>query len=381
MSVETIHPPQSIVVVIHSLTGGGSEHAAAMMANYWVRQGRSVTLITLDSVGHDAIAVDSKVNRVGLGLLSPSKGPLEAIAANYKRVSQLRKAIKDAAPDVVVSLTDRMNVVTILACLRTDLRVVVAERTDPRHHSIGSVWERLRRWTYPKASAIVVQTESVREVVIAMSGRTPVRVIPNAIRSQESNDSKAAPQLDSSKHWIIGVGRLSREKGFDRLIGAFAKIASESPGWNLVLVGDGPERANLEEQSQQLVDRDRVLFVGWTTNVGAIMEQADVFVLPSRYEGFPNALLEAMSLGVASIAVDCESGPREIIRAEINGLLSPTGDDAQVESELARNVRRLIDDSDLRQRLGEAARSVATDYNQDLHFRSWDDLFAELLKA
>jgi glycosyltransferase involved in cell wall biosynthesis len=379
MSSDRNRFPHSIAVVIHSLTGGGSEHAAAMMASYWASQGRNVTLITLDSVSNDSIPVAANVHRIGLGLLQPSRGPLAALAANYRRIRQLRKVIQEAAPDVVISLTERMNVVTILACRKTRFQVIACERTDPRHHQIGRMWERLRRWSYPKATAIVVQTDAVRKVVDPMAGQVPVRVIPNAVRFQKGDESIARIELETEKKWIIGVGRLSHEKGFDRLISAFARIASAASGWNLVLVGDGSERERLEAQAKQLDVVDRVRLVGWQESVENLVAQSAIFVLPSRYEGFPNALLEAMSCGIAPIAVDCESGPREIISDGVNGLLSGSGADEFVVTELASNIQRLIADESLRERLGHAAQEVANTYDQESHFKSWDDLFEAVI--
>jgi GalNAc-alpha-(1->4)-GalNAc-alpha-(1->3)-diNAcBac-PP-undecaprenol alpha-1,4-N-acetyl-D-galactosaminyltransferase len=375
------HSPQRIVVVIHSLSGGGSEHAAAMMANFWADQGRDVALITLDDVENDAIAVGSKVQRIGLGMLKPSNGVLTAIAANYKRVRRLRRVIQDAAPNIVVSLTDRMNVVTILACTKIGVPVVACERTDPRHHKIGRLWERLRRWSYPKANAIVVQTDAVREVVERMSASTPVCVIPNAIRSQTDEQAGDVIELDSQKKWFIGIGRLSFEKGFDRMISAFSSVSKSHSDWNLAIVGDGAERARLEGQANELGIVDRIMFAGWRTNITPLLIQADIFVLSSRYEGFPNALLEAMAQGVTPICVECESGPREIITSEANGLLSRTGADDLVVQELAINMDRLITDKTLRDRLGEEARKVTSEYGQETHFEKWDQLFHDVMAA
>lgn len=378
--------PKQIAIVIHSLNGGGSEHAAAMMANYWVEQGRVVSLITLDSVSNDTIHLDPRVKRIGLGLLAESSGLVKAITNNLLRVRKLRAAIRQVAPDVVVSLTDRMNIVTILACRPLRVPLIVAERSDPRHHSIGRIWDRLRRWTYPKANAIVTQTESVKRVVQSFARTAPVYVIANAIRplatnlsrgksSSESND--ATSELASSQRWIIGVGRLSHEKGFDRLIRAFEKLATLHSMWNLALIGDGAERKELEQQA--VLFCHRVRFVGWQEDVSRFLRQSEIFVLPSRYEGFPNTLLEAMGHGLACVAVDCESGPSEIIQHETNGLLAKSGTDECVVDEIRLNLSRLLEDDTLRQRLRQTAGLVQDKFDLQSHFEKWDAIFADSL--
>ena len=117
---------QRLTIVIHSLTGGGSEHAVAAMASHWADAGRDVTVVTLDSVENDQIAFSPKVERVGLGVMSDSTGIWSAIKANQWRVQTLRDAIVKSAPDRVISLTDRTNVLTLLAARGTDLRIIVS---------------------------------------------------------------------------------------------------------------------------------------------------------------------------------------------------------------------------------------------------------------
>jgi GalNAc-alpha-(1->4)-GalNAc-alpha-(1->3)-diNAcBac-PP-undecaprenol alpha-1,4-N-acetyl-D-galactosaminyltransferase len=375
----------TIAILIHSLSGGGSEHSAARLATHWAALGREVTLITLDEVAGDTIAIHEGVRRVGLGLLSDSTNFLSAIFANRRRVLALRSAIVKSKATRVISLTDRMNVLTILACRGTGLRPIVAERTDPRHHRIGPLWSFLRRRTYPKAGTIVVQTESVRKVILPLAGRCPVVVLPNAVSIEEeilSYDGPVRPSgtsrradtfvLDADRNWICGVGRLSIEKGFDRLIAGFAEVAESHPDWNLVIVGDGPTRRELELQITGFGLADRVLLAGWIEQPWPVLRSAEVFVLPSRYEGFPNALLEAMARGKACVAADCQSGPAEIIRPGENGLLCDGENDEEFEVDLGKALHSLLSGVGLRASLGENARKVQTEFSTARHFQAWD---------
>jgi glycosyltransferase involved in cell wall biosynthesis len=368
-----------IAIVIHSLSGGGSEHVAAMMASHWAAEGRDVTLITLDAVTGDSIAIHENVRRVGLGLLFESKNFLSAIIANNRRVRALRGAIVASNATRVISLTDRMNVLTILACRATGRKPIVAERTDPRHHRIGCLWGILRRLTYPNAGTIVVQTESVRQAVIPFAGRVSVAVIPNAVSGDVETPNRPAEEdagelsLDADRKWICGVGRLSTEKGFDRLIGGFAEIAQSHPDWNLVIVGDGPSRRELELHIAGFGLGGRVLLPGWIEEPWPSLRSAEVFVLPSRYEGFPNALLEAMARGKACVAADCQSGPAEIIQPGENGLLVvDDSNDEGFEAELAQTLDGLLSSSALRAQLGERAQEVTARFTVETHFQAWD---------
>lgn len=366
---------QRLTIVIHSLTGGGSEHAAASMASHWAEAGRDVTLVTLDSVENDRIAFSPKVHRVGLNLMSDSAGIWSAIKANRWRIQSLRNALLQSAPDRVISLTDRTNILTLLAARGTDLKILVSERTDIRHHRIGRVWEWLRKRTYPQACSIVVQTEAVRTALKPIAGKAPVHVIPNAIQHPPRSiaDSEAASplhplDLSRDRNWFVAVGRLSYEKGFDRLIDAFAQSANECPAWNLVIVGDGPEKTKLQQAVQNDELQNRVLFPGWIESPWSAIPKSSVSVLPSRYEGFPNALLEAMSHGVAPIAFNCESGPSEIITHNKNGLLIPQNDVAG----LAAAMQSLANDNETRSRLATEATNVNDRFSPKRIFAQWE---------
>jgi GalNAc-alpha-(1->4)-GalNAc-alpha-(1->3)-diNAcBac-PP-undecaprenol alpha-1,4-N-acetyl-D-galactosaminyltransferase len=366
---------QRLTIVIHSLTGGGSEHAAAAMASFWADSGKDVTLVTLDSVENDRITVSPKVERVGLGVMGESSGVWSAVKANHWRIQTLRAALVKSAPDRVISLTDRTNVLTLLAARGTDLKVVVSERTDIRHHRVGRIWEWLRNRTYPKACSIVVQTEAVRAAMKPIAREAPIRVIPNSVSAPTTPPERSPLVLPDDRNWFVGVGRLSYEKGFDRLIDAFAQISKACQDWNLLIIGDGPEKSPLQNAASEHGLDELVTFAGWIESPWSVIppitpRSASIAVLPSRYEGFPNALLEAMSRGIATIAFDCESGPSEIIRHDENGLLVPQGN----IPELAAAMQSLAHDNDRRTRLADAAREVNDRFSPERVFAMWEDV-------
>jgi glycosyltransferase involved in cell wall biosynthesis len=348
------------------------------MASYWAEAGRGVILVTLDSVENDRIAFSPKVERVGLDVMGDSKGIWSAIKANRFRVETLREALLKSAPDRVISLTDRTNVLTLLAARGAGLKVVVSERTDFRHHRIGRAWEWLRKRTYPGACSIVVQTEAVRAAMKSIARQAPLHVIPNAVSAPTSNSTagnSAASDLDlpTDRNWFIAIGRLSYEKGFDRLVDAFAQTAEQCLDWNLLIIGDGPEKSDLADATAKLGLTERVYFPGWIESPWSVIPEstnpsASIAILPSRYEGFPNALLEAMSHGLATIAFDCNSGPSEIICHEKDGILVPDGSIA----ELAAAMQTLAHDDDLRNRLATKARAVTDRFSPGRIFAEWE---------
>ena len=166
----------------------------------------------------------------------------------------------------------------------------------------------------------------------------------------------------------MALGRLARHKGFDLLLEAFRQVADKHPQWIVEIYGEGDQRQDLERLCAAWNLDRRILLPGWTRDPQAVLSRADLFVLPSRYEGFPNALLEAMACGLASVSFACSEGLSEIVRSEVDGLLVPAEDVAA----LAVALDRLMSDEGLRRRLGERARDVVQRFSSARFFRQWD---------
>jgi glycosyltransferase involved in cell wall biosynthesis len=330
-----------------------------------------VTLITLDRVETDAFPVDARVQRVGLGMMSDAANPVQGLWNNLRRVTEVRKAVRQSRSSLVVSLTDKMNIVTLLACRPLKLPIIINERSNPAQQHLGAAWEWLRRRSYPYCRAAVAQTRAVAEQLQTLVQNDRVRVIPNGVKepNQFWAEDPSRPPL------ILAIGRLSREKGFDLLIRAFASLVERYADWELRIAGEGQERSSLERLVTDLNLDVSVHLPGWVQSPSDLLCSSRMFVLPSRYEGFPNVLLEAMATGAPVVAFDCEFGPGEIVEHGVNGLLVPAGD---VQG-LAREMERLMLDAALRVRLGERAREVVHRYKVDDYFQCWDQLLEDCI--
>jgi len=369
-----------IACLIHSLNGGGAERVMAGLASRLSERSHRVTLLTLDDGRDDKHRVAPAVQRVPLNVMGESRHPLQAVWNNWHRRNRLRAAVRQLAPDVVLSFCDRTNVLALLAIGSLGIPLVIAERSDPRFQPIGRGWDWLRRHHYPRAARLVALTPAS---AAAMQGwhAAPVIVIPSAIAVPPPcppADAWAGPPPagDARKH-LLAVGRLAREKGFDRLLDRFAELAPQHPDWDLWIAGEGPERAALLRQRQQRGLEDRVELLGWQSEIAPWYRRADLFVLPSRYEGFPSALLEAMAAGLACVAIDCPSGPREILVPDRDGLLVPP----QPASALYGALDRLMRDARLRQQLGEAARRRAAEFAWPAMVDAYEDLLQAVAAA
>lgn len=354
-----------LTLVISSLGVGGAERVLATLANAWAGKGFAVSIITLDAGATSFYPLHDAIVRVALNVQGASRSLSQAATANLWRAWRLRLAIRRTRPDAVLSFMDQTNVLTVLACFRLKLTVVVSEHTDPAAMSNGRLWHFLTGLAYRGASAVVALTETAATYLRARTGRMVVS-IPNPVVGFEAvQTTEASPRCPS----ILAMGRFSREKGFDVLIEAFGQLASRHPEWTLIILGDGPERCALEAAIDRLGLRGRISLPGQVSHPSAVLRHAELFVCPSRVEGFGMALCEAMACGLAVIATDAD-GPRAILRHGENGLLVPRED----PQALAAAMERLMADGDLRSRLGERAADVTSLFSLERILPQWESL-------
>ncbi|NKB49959.1 MAG: glycosyltransferase [Alphaproteobacteria bacterium] len=366
-----------IALVIHGLGPGGAERTLTTLANAWVARGDSVTLLSFDDgTAPPAFALDPAIDHRPLSLAGLSRNFGQAIFANGARIRRLRTALAQANPDVVISFITATNILAILATRGFRVPLIVSERVDTKAHRLPGVWSALRKILYRYTDAVVVQGEQIVESLPAAI-RPLAHVIPNPVtRPIDSLDAAASFDAVSNadRMRIVGLGRLVPQKGFDLLIRAFAATAQHFPDWDLVIWGEGPERAALGALIEELGLSGRVKLPGVTAAPAAALASADIFILSSRYEGFPNALAEAMACGVAVIATDCPSGPSDMIRDNVDGLLVAP-EDSQA---LADAIGRLASDASLGAALGKRAAEITSRYSVDDIIGRWNELIVKV---
>lgn len=364
-----------LVLIVPSLGGGGAERVMATLANAWAMRGNEVTLITLSSAVDDRYPLDRRVWRVALDVARRSSNPAQAFGRNVVRVRALRRAIKAARPDAVISFVANTNALAMIAAMGLRVPVIVTERQFIGAEPSRLVWTLLRRVLYRRAAAVVAQTRRCADELEARVGRA-VQVIANPVApATEDAMPGPAPVADGRVRTLLAVGRLVPAKGFDLLIEAFARVAKRHPGWKLAILGEGPLRETLAQAIAMHGLATRVALPGFSPQVRQAMRRADLFVLSSRFEGLPNALLEAMAEGVACVSFDCTAGPRELITHGENGWLVPAED---VDG-LAAAFDTLMHDDVLRARLGTHAREVCNLYSVGEIVRQWDMLLASVM--
>lgn len=360
-----------ISCVIDSLSYGGAERVMTFLSGGLARRGHEVSLITLSPEIPDFYSVPDGVSRTALrtgGAVRWFDLPGQA-----RRLQELREAVTAERPDVVISFIDATNVLTLLARPAGGPPVIVCERIHPAYHNLSAHWKMLRRFLYPRAARVVMLTHDSLKWATDNFPNWKSVMIPNPVPAPAFSAGSARPSFFERPLNIIAAGRLQRQKGFDLLLKSFSGIAAAFPDWQLTILGEGPERARLEALAGGLGLTGKVKFPGLAGNIADIFRFADLFALSSRYEGFPNALTEALACGLPAVCYDCPSGPAEILRNGVDGLLVPAGDSGA----FAAAMSELMADEKKRALMARRAPEIQVRFAPVSYLDSWERLLLE----
>ena len=379
-----------VTLVISTLSGGGAERVAANMANHWAAKGWGATIFTTGSNSYDSCyELHPRVNHLqpGSPLMLFTKPPMDfeggcpltdlmnncsederaLLRLWIPHILWVRGVLSQIPSDVVISYIDETNICVLAATRGLNLPVIVSEQCDPNHNPLGQGWELLRRRLYPQASFVHVLTEESLSYFSSVAGIRG-RVLPNPVTPMVLSTSDEVRQKNGKT--LLAMGRLSYEKGFDTLVRSFALVAERHADWTLEIRGEGHLRTDLESHIKSFGLVERVRMPGFTRQPFESMRRADLFVLSSRCEGFPNVLLEAMACGVPVVSFDCPSGPRHIIRQGVDGILVPP-ENVEV---MAAVLDRLMGDEAVRRQLAAKTPEVLERFGMEKVMGLWEDL-------
>ena len=347
---------------------GGVEKALSTLMHELLRRGHDIALVTWDR--EDAIpfyALDPRISwhKLAIGDSYQKAG----WKTRWQRAMKVRDIVRQEKPDIILTFQNGAFLSLWAYTLGMGVPVVVSERNAPTMYDYIKAGRYKFFWTrvYGLSPLVVIQTESQKKMYPSWLQRK-IEVISNPVFPVSA--AKAETRNDT----ILCVGRLDYQKNQIVLLRAFKAIAAQAPSWKLVLVGDGKDRAALESFVAEHGLASRVSFIGNVQDVTPYYLEAGIFCLPSRWEGFPNTLAEAMSCGAPSVGFSECSGVNDLIADGRNGLLAPGMND---ENSLADALLRLINDAPLRARMSQAATSVTTDYKPDRIFDRWEQLLRD----
>ncbi len=356
-----------VLFVLPSLGAGGSERVVTTLANFWAGQGREVGIANFDEAAFSPFySLAPEVDLFRLDLPAASGRLPSQILQTRRRVKALMQIYREFEPDVVISFLTKANVMALLAASPSRVPVIISERNNPTLQHFNLFWRMARAYAYPKAFSFVTMTRGAAEYY-PESQRPRTSIIPNPVNLPDGWDNHRKGNT------ITAVGRLTEQKQFHLLIDAFAKIAADFPSWNLVIWGEGAARAELEQQRSRLGLDDRIAMPGLTEKPGQWIETADVFVLSSAYEGWPNVIVEAMAAELPVVAFDCEHGVADMIDDGVTGRLVQQGDVPSLADALASVMR----DGALRGALAHAALEASARFNTEAIADQWMQIVEE----
>ncbi|WP_418511283.1 glycosyltransferase family 4 protein [Corallibacter sp.] len=360
---------KKVAFIISSLTSGGAERVVSTLANSLSEQ-FDITIITLYKC-KPFYSLNDSVNVVSCkNSYSGNASIFLSVKNLFGFIYTILKLLKTHKIDIAIGFMSTTNIYTIISSKLLNIPCIVSERIHPEYSSLNNFWCKVRRFIYPLSNKLVVQTHDIKVYFESFLKPEKITIIRNPL----------APELlkkrDSSvkkEKIILNVGRLTNQKNQEALIKAFHKIQPKD--WKLQLIGSGKNEKKYKALITELNLQNSVTLLGNINNVFDHYNKASIFAFPSRYEGFPNALTEAMAFGLPCISADCPSGPSELIENNVNGFLIPVDDDNALEDIL----KLLIENPEKRFDIGEKARKSTSSFEVDYITNEWKKLITSLL--
>lgn len=355
-----------IVIFIIALNKGGAERVITNLCNEYLVQENQITIITCIKAQSQYL-LDKRISRI---CLDEKKGDEKQnqIIRFIRRRKKLKRILKNMDADVLLNVLPEPSFLALSLKRKGGVPMIVSERSAPEIEYAFWPYKIAMRLLYRKADGLIMQTEAAKSY-FPKAIRDKSVVIPNPV-------NKAAmrkPFQGERKKEIVAVGRLTKEKNYFLLIDAFQRICGSFPEYCLIIYGDGPLWDELEAYIKTRDLGSRVVLAGQKDDIFDWIYQSSLFVLSSSYEGLPNALMEAMALGLPVIATDCiGGGPRSLIKNGYNGLLVKPED-----SECLGNAMSyVLSDQAFAKKLGENAGKLIMDLKPEKIYRQWGDYFS-----
>lgn len=354
--------------MIGSLTKGGAERVMTNLIDYFVQKGHQTTLVTLLQRENE-YPLNEKTKRI-LSDLTEEENGTGKIMNFVKRFRKLRNIWKTERPDAILVFIGKNNIMALLTSWGLHIPVIVSVRADPKMEYQGKGMRFLARFLFRYAAGVVLQTNSCKEF-FPKAVRKKAVILPNPVNPEFFEE----PYMGEREHTIVTVGRMDENKNQQMMIRSFANVLPEYPDYRMILYGEGEDMSKLQELVRELGLEQQVAFAGAVDHIAQKIKKAGVFILSSDTEGMPNALIEAMALGIPVIATDCPcGGPADLICHGENGFLTPVRD----VSAMTENLQNMLKDLQNARKMGEKARETCEIYRGEIVYQEWFDYITKI---
>ncbi|MGJ8685713.1 MAG: glycosyltransferase family 4 protein [Nonlabens sp.] len=361
---------KSIAFLIGSLGSGGAERVVSTLCNELAEKYK-VTVITF-AKKEPFYKLDPKINQIYcLDKIEPSNTFLDTIRLNLKLLKTIKEKLQNENIELIIGFLTRGNILAVLAAKACKIPVIISERNNPYTVKLSLLWKTLWKYTYPKADCLVVQTKIIKQYFKPFVKEESLKILANPISTELT---LARNKKITKKKVILNVGRLADQKAQSLLIKAFSALNTED--WYLHIIGKGPKQKEYENMISELGMQERIKLLPPTKSISNHYNSCSIFAFTSIYEGFPNALIEAMHFGLPCIATDCPTGPSELIKNGENGFLIEMNNQKQLEDKL--NV--LMNNETIRNNFSIKAEKSVEKF-QAIHIANdWEQIILKIMK-
>jgi len=297
------HEPSSrsyktdLLIVAYGLGCGGTEKVVAYLSDYFCQKGRSVTLVTIDHEDNDFFNLNPRVVRISLSVDSlTEKTTNHSFGSQLYRLLKLRRIIRNYRPKTIISFNPSVNILMLVSSVGINTKRIICERNNPYLQRVSRKLQITRKVIYKMADLITVNSDAALKYFSDLNFGHKTSFVSNPIMV-----TSATFHEQSRQKTILFVGRLTHQKGLDILLTAFSLSDLKSKGWQLIVVGEGADKQHYQKLAEKLSIHAFVSWVGLVSDLRAWYTETGLYVLPSRYEGTPNSLYEALSYGAPAI--------------------------------------------------------------------------------
>lgn len=359
---------RKIAFYINAINGGGAARVMTNLANQYAGQGEQVLFITSFPTKEE-YQLHESISRINLDV---NKISGSFIKRNLFRIYRLRSICKRENPDILISFMAEPNFRAVIATLGLSTKTLISVRNVPSFEYAGRKGKITARYILPLSDGCVFQTADAKKY-FPQRLQKKSRVIPNAV-SNKFYTTEHIPK----KGLIVTCGRLEPQKNHSMLIDVFEEFVKMYPEAQLKIYGIGTLQIQLKSKVKERKLGERIHFMGQVEDVPSVLSEADIFVLPSDFEGMPNALMEAMAMGIPCVSTDCPcGGPKELIVDGINGVLVPVKD----KEKMLKVLKKIYENEIYKKSLGEKAHKTAEKYKLSTIAKAWDDYIMQILSG
>lgn len=357
---------KKIMFYINVINGGGAGRVMANLSSQFVENGYEVVFVTSYTTEGEYL-LNPKIKRISL---ENEKIKQSRVRRNLSRIKKLRNICKSEKPDILISFMAEPNFRAIIATLGLPVKTVISVRNDPNREYCGKIFGFVGKYILPLADGCVFQTEEAKEWFPEKLQKKST-IILNPVKK-----SFYTVKRNPEEGLIVTCGRLQTQKNHKLLIDAIQDLVEVFPQIRLRIYGEGVMKEELVNYINEKNLSNIISLEGQSQNVPEVLSEADIFVLSSDYEGMPNALMEAMAVGIPSISTDCPcGGPKMLIKNGDNGILVPVNN----KNDLAEAIKDVFRNKKKKEILGLKAKESALEFSEDIIFLKWEKYLKEIL--